>query len=154
MLSPRSCSALNWLTVCPVAVIAGVDLWKRNLQLLVPFLVQPSIELLATRIRQDSSPCEVEVCCLRERHVLWLHPLAMCRAICCEAASTVGLRVAGATTASASCLLGNIVSTPCLQAEWKLSTGLALPWKPFVQILGRTVYTLNADANQVRAVSL
>lgn len=36
-----------------------------------------------------------------------------------------------------------------LQAEWELTTWLALPWKPCVAILGRTVYTLNADANKV-----
>lgn len=38
----------------------------------------------------------------------------------------------------------------CAQAEWQLSTWLSLPWRPRVQIEGRTIYTLNADANQVR----
>jgi hypothetical protein len=31
---------------------AGVDLWKRNLQLLVPFLMQPRITLYSTQILQ------------------------------------------------------------------------------------------------------
>jgi hypothetical protein len=36
-----------------------------------------------------------------------------------------------------------------MQAAWQLTTWLALPWKPYVDIQGRTVYTLNQDANQV-----
>jgi len=36
-----------------------------------------------------------------------------------------------------------------LQADWELTTWLSLPWKPYVQIQGKTVYTLNAHANKV-----
>jgi hypothetical protein len=38
-----------------------------------------------------------------------------------------------------------------VQAAWRLATWLSLPWKPYVEIEGRTVYTLNADGNQVCA---
>lgn len=37
----------------------------------------------------------------------------------------------------------------CVQAAWQLATWLSLPWKPYVEIEGRTVYTLNAGGNQV-----
>lgn len=41
--------------------------------------------------------------------------------------------------------------TPLLraQAEWRLTTGVALPWQPLVYIGGATEYVLNSDANKV-----
>ena len=39
-----------------------------------------------------------------------------------------------------------------MQADWELATWLSLPWRPYVSIGGRTVYTLNADANKVSSV--
>lgn len=41
-----------------------------------------------------------------------------------------------------------------MQAGWQLATWLALPWKPYVEIEGRTVYTLSSDGTQVRAALL
>ena len=36
-----------------------------------------------------------------------------------------------------------------LQAAWTLQTSLKLPWRPFLDVIGATEYTLNSDANQV-----
>jgi hypothetical protein len=33
--------------IAVAAAAAGLDLWKRNLQLLVPFLIQPRIQLMS-----------------------------------------------------------------------------------------------------------
>ncbi|KAF6257037.1 hypothetical protein COO60DRAFT_50429 [Scenedesmus sp. NREL 46B-D3] len=82
--------------VDPTVQFSGLDLWKRNLQLLVPFLVEARIELMSiSSMGRDSKGFEQ------------------------------------------------------IRAEWSLDTGLSLPWRPRVSILGSTIYTLNSDANQV-----
>lgn len=158
-------------------VCAGVDLWKRNLQLLVPFLVQPKITLYSTDIRQGNSPPEVEVrlhasvcqrACAATRHLLQAccqqpqpqpQPQPMARSVLCSwaaimpqwlnkcLASALLVPVDLTQTQRRSALT---VSCCCLQAAWQLATWLSLPWKPYVEIEGRTVYTLNSDGNQVR----
>ena len=37
-----------------------------------------------------------------------------------------------------------------LQAGWRLSTYLKLPWRPHIDILGETEYTLDASSSRVR----
>jgi len=51
------CHTPTWVNACSAA---GVDLWKRNLQLLVPFLVQPKIALHSTRMQGSGRPVGVE----------------------------------------------------------------------------------------------
>ncbi|KAK9829722.1 hypothetical protein WJX72_007527 [[Myrmecia] bisecta] len=80
----------------PTVSFSGLQTWQRNLQLLVPFLEQPSLELLG----------------LEE------------------------LPVASA-------------GEPGIKAQWKLQTYLKLPWRPFIDVLGTTLYTLNDDATKV-----
>lgn len=81
----------------PTVNFTGRDLWKANLQLLVPFLVDPSIELYS--LRQLETPPE-------EPMVIF--------------------------------------------AEWRLKTGLNLFWKPYIDVLGDTTYTLAyPDSNRV-----
>ncbi len=36
-----------------------------------------------------------------------------------------------------------------VQAHWTLQTYLKLPWRPFINVIGATEYSLNAEANQV-----
>ncbi len=36
-----------------------------------------------------------------------------------------------------------------VQAHWTLQTYLKLPWQPFINVIGATEYSLNAEANQV-----
>jgi hypothetical protein len=36
-----------------------------------------------------------------------------------------------------------------MQATWTLQTYLALPWRPLIDIVGSTEYTLGSEANQV-----
>ncbi|PNH11130.1 hypothetical protein TSOC_002059 [Tetrabaena socialis] len=80
----------------PTVAFTGVDLWKRNLALLVPFLEQPRVELLAIK-RAGRDPQGAEV----------------------------------------------------VRAEWRLSTYLRLPWRPLIDILGATDYTLNDQSNRI-----
>ena len=47
-------------------------------------------------------------------------------------------------------LLHNEVRLLSFQAAWTLQTTLKLPWRPFIDVIGATEYTLNADANQVQ----
>ncbi|KAG2491666.1 hypothetical protein HYH03_010035 [Edaphochlamys debaryana] len=36
-----------------------------------------------------------------------------------------------------------------VRAEWRLTTGLKLPWRPLVDIEGATEYTLNQESNRI-----
>ncbi|KAG1675492.1 hypothetical protein FOA52_001791 [Chlamydomonas sp. UWO 241] len=105
----------------PTVAFSGVALWKRNLQLLVPFLLSPRVELLSIA---EQLPATQE----RQR-------------------STTGSRATG----SGKTGRGSDGAAPprVLRSEWVLETTLKLPWRPRVSVIGATEYTLNADANQV-----
>lgn len=86
----------------------GRELWKRNLQLLVPFLIHPTIELYSLTQVDDASP----------------PPL--------DASGSIQGRGA------------------VLRAEWRLATGLKLPWRPYIDVKGDTTYTLHwPDNNRI-----
>ena len=82
----------------PTISFSGRDLWKRNLVLLTPFFVQPSIQLRSLRVTARRGA---------------------------RAPATV------------------------LRAEWRLTTGLRLPWRPAVDVEGATDYTLNKEDNLI-----
>ncbi|BDA50578.1 hypothetical protein COCOBI_16-2540 [Coccomyxa sp. Obi] len=81
----------------PTVSFTGLQKWRQNLQLLVPFLEDPEIELFSLK-RLDSS---------------------------------------------------NGQGAVKLKAEWRLSTYLRLPWRPFIDVLGSTEYTLDDASQQV-----
>lgn len=39
-----------------------------------------------------------------------------------------------------------------VQAEWRLITHLRLPWRPLIDILGATEYTLDASSTKVASL--
>ena len=41
------------------------------------------------------------------------------------------------------------VTCSILQAMWRLSSYLKLPWQPYIDILGETEYTLDASSSKV-----
>ncbi|CAL8464982.1 g4517 [Coccomyxa elongata] len=81
----------------PTVSFTGLQKWRQNLQLLVPFLEDPQIELFSLK----------------------------------------NLNSSGSQGAAQ------------LQAEWRLSTYLRLPWRPFIDVLGSTEYTLDDASQQV-----
>ncbi len=80
----------------PTVAFRGLDTWRRNLRLLVPFLEDAAVNLLAL----DSAGRDADGACG------W-------------------------------------------QAEWRLRTYLKFPWRPLLDILGTTVYTLDPATTKV-----
>lgn len=119
----------------PTVSFSGLALWKRNIALLLPYLVQPRIELLGLR---DLGPGGGDPGAPRQ--------LQVGAAFFSGGAARAPWPPAGAPRRRWP--TARVPDPP--QAEWTLQTTLALPWRPFVDVVGRTVYTLNADANQVR----
>ncbi|DBB17826.1 TPA: hypothetical protein ACH3X3_002848 [Trebouxia sp. C0006] len=79
----------------PTVRFSGLAKWKGNLKLLVPFLIEPKIQL--TKLESQEQGAQ---------------------------------------------------QAPLLQAHWTLQTYLKLPWRPFIDVIGATEYSLNAEANQ------
>jgi hypothetical protein len=40
-----------------------------------------------------------------------------------------------------------------LQAKWRLSSYLKLPWQPYINILGETEYTMDVSGSKVGVVT-
>jgi hypothetical protein len=95
---------------------AGRDLYQRNLRLLSPFLIRPTITLRSLR---QQAPAGLAARLL---------------------AAVAGLAAGGGTGSS----------TPVvLRAEWRLATGVRLPWRPYVVVEGATEYTLSPGGDRI-----
>jgi hypothetical protein len=103
----------------PTVQFRGRELWKRNLKLLTPFLIDPSIQLRSLR-KSNTKVVEVGV-----------EDGAVEEALGVEADSFD---------------TNNNVE---LLASWRLMTGLKLPWRPYIDIEGTTRYVLNEERNAI-----
>lgn len=118
----------------PTVSFKGRELWKRNLQLLVPFLESPSIELLDLiqmadpQDPQDSKDPGFGTSTNSEGAV----------------ASVNGTSTASSTnnSTSTSSTGDKAPRGAVLRADWILRTGLKLPWRPYVDVRGSTEYEL------------
>lgn len=101
----------------PTVSFKGRELWKRNLQLLVPFLESPSIELLdLIKLTDPIDPQDV---------------------------TTAANASSNSSTSSTISSSGDkIPRGAVLRADWILRTGLKLPWRPYIDVRGSTEYEL------------
>ena len=131
----------------PTVAFSGLARWQKNLVLLVPFLIQPRIDLESLRQTSDST-------------------LQVGAPDCQPAgeASTSGRHGAFEWHTQAvnpwrlSMIRGSILvdmrytrPVRAVQASWHLTTTLKLPWRPLIDLHGATDYFLNEQGDRVRA---
>ena len=122
----------------PTVSFRGRELWKKNLQLLVPFLESPSIVLLdLTQVGEDLSEDLKSNLSDDSRGLL--------------ARSNKNSNGDGTTVPIDNNNNNNQKSSEArgavLRADWILRTGLKLPWKPYIDVRGRTDYELSYPDN-------
>ncbi|KAG7667749.1 hypothetical protein NADE_002611 [Nannochloris sp. 'desiccata'] len=114
----------------PTVSFTGRELWKRNLQLLVPFLIEPSIQL--TGLKQLNSDPENST----------------------SDSSNISNSSGGGGPSTGQELIETeeddgkrLVK---LRAEWILKCTLRLPWRPYINVVGSTDYDLAyPDSNRI-----
>lgn len=129
----------------PEAPLAGRELYKRNLALLVPFLWDAAIEL---RALQRLPPGDLAGGGGGDGGSGAAGAAAQQQQRGQRAGEWWRVLLAGGSPA----LPGSQEGAPVrLLAEWRLTCWLRLPWAPFVAVNGTTTYTLGADQNKVWA---
>ena len=109
----------------PTVSFRGLDKWRRNLRLLVPFLEDASVELLALDpADRDGDGAQL----------LKVRPASIDMSLAPTRIPPLAQRDAAGVA----------------QAEWRLRTYLKFPWRPLIDILGTTVYTLDPVTTRVR----
>lgn len=124
---------------CSTQPPAGRDLYIRNLSLLVPFLVEPVIELKSLRRLQDRP----------SQRWQWPVLLSGSRQSSGSSGSGSGSRGSGSRSSTRSGKSDAAAEGTQLFAEWRLTCYVRLPWAPYVEVNGTTTYTLNEAENQV-----
>jgi hypothetical protein len=113
----------------PTISFKGRELWKRNLALLVPFLIDPAIDLVS--LEQVGGPAGSFLGFPWSPFIDFNFALKGGR-------SSAGKRA------------DLEIEQVALDARWRLETGLSLPWRPLVILNGSTRYLLHpVDANRV-----
>jgi hypothetical protein len=102
---------------------AGRELWKGNLALLVPFLLDPAIRLQSL---QQLPPQQQQ-------------PTSASGATATSSALPSQQQQQAQQPQQALQLF----------AEWRLTCYLRLPWAPYININGNTTFTLSPDRNQI-----
>lgn len=129
----------------PTVAFRGVRLWRRNLALLTPFLIEPRIDLLPPNGEEEEEEEEEEAGGL-------LAPLLRALPSLGGGGTKSRRRDPYASPASRVVRLGPIGpgGSEVLRARWYLETTLRLPWRPLISVRGSTDYTLHPeDGNRV-----
>lgn len=125
----------------PTVAFRGVRLWRRNLALLTPFLIDPRIELLPPTAEDEAA-----VAVAKRRAGLALPPLLLLGGL------FGGKEDDDAEATRRVVRLGPVgpEGAEVLRARWFLETRLNLPWTPRIAVKGATDYTLDLeDGNRV-----
>ncbi len=122
----------------PTVRFSGLAKWKGNLKLLVPFLIEPKIQLTKLESQEQGA---------QQAPLLQVTTQLLCTALLHF--SVMMLKIAHTCVSTHNDYMP-LHSDTLVQAHWTLQTYLKLPWRPFIDVIGATEYSLNAEANQVR----
>jgi len=131
----------------PTVAFRGVRLWRRNLALLTPFLIEPRIELLPPTAEDEA---------MAKRRWRAGLPLPQLPPLFAGGLFGGGGGGGGESSNAAASMARRVVrlgpvgpgGAEVLRARWFLETRLRLPWRPRIAVRGATDYTL-ADGNRV-----
>jgi hypothetical protein len=119
----------------PTVSFTGRELWKRNLQLLVPFLIEPSIQL--TGLKQLNSDIENSTS----------ENSSSSSSSCVSVNGGLGTEQGLQDTEEEPVSKRAVVK---IRADWILKCTLKLPWRPYVNVIGSTEYDLAyPDSNRI-----
>ena len=119
----------------PPCRTAGRERYKRNLALLVPFLLEPSIQLRSLRALPPPAPAGAQ---------------SISGGSCSGGGGEPLVAAAGQPQRRQGRQQGQQLARQ-LRAEWRLECYLRLPWRPYVGIEGSTTYTLSEERDRVGA---